>query len=371
MDGLKVKELINYQNILNIYEKEICKNVKHKDKLKVFERNKVQNINTILNILNSNTYDGGKYEIFLISEPKLRIVMSLRILDKIINHFTTRFILEPKLTKYLDDRNIATRKGMGTDYGIRLIKKYLEMNKKYGTFYSLKIDISKYFYSINHEVLFNMLKYDLDDDEYRLVKSIINSTNKDYINKQIIHLKEMHKVKYHNRLDELNNIPLYFNGKGLPIGNLTSQFLSIYYLNRLDHYIIHDLKIKCYLRYMDDFILIHHDKEYLKYSLFKIKSILNNEYKLDINLKKTQISNIKHGFTILGYRFRVINNKTIINIKKDTKNRIKRKVKENKYLLDKNINNYNHVFSSINNYYYSYKYSDEAREIVDKYFWGS
>ena len=81
MDGLKVKELINYQNILNIYEKEICKNVKHKDKLKVFERNKVQNINTILNILNSNTYDGGKYEIFLNSGPKLKIEMFLKKLN--------------------------------------------------------------------------------------------------------------------------------------------------------------------------------------------------------------------------------------------------------------------------------------------------
>lgn len=105
--------------------------------------------------------------------------------------------------------------------------------------------------------------------------------------------------------------------------------------------------------------------------VYPIKSILNHEYKLDINLKKTQISNIKHGFTILGYRFRVINKKTIINIKKDTRNRIKRKVKENKYLLDKNISNFNQVFSSINNYYYSYQYSDEARKIVDKYFWGS
>ena len=61
----------------------------------------------------------------------------------------------------------------------------------------------------------------------------------------------------------------------------------------------------------------------------------------------------------------------IINIKNDTKKRIKRKVKENKYLLDKNNNNFNKVFSSINNYYYSYKYSKEAKDIVDKYFWGS
>ena len=367
MVGLRVREYINYSNILNIYE-EISKNVKHKNKLKVFERNKIQNINTIINILEANNYDGGKYDIFLISEPKIRVIMSLKIIDKIINHFTTRYILEPKLTKYLDCRNIATRKGMGTDYGIRLIKKYLECNKKYDTFYVLKIDIRKYFYSIDHEVLFNMLKNDLDSDEYKLISSILNSTNQDYINKQIEYLKEIYHERYS---DEIEEIPVYLKGKGLPIGNLTSQFLSIYYLNRLDHYIVHDLRLKCYLRYMDDFILIHQDKEYLKYSLSKIKEILLNEYKLDINTKKTQISNIKHGFTMLGYRFRVINKKTIINIKKDTKNRIKRKVKEDKYLLNQDINNFEKVFSSINNYTYSYKYSNEARKIVDKYFWGS
>jgi len=102
-----------------------------------------------------------------------------------------------------------------------------------------------------------------------------------------------------------------------------------------------------------------------------IKNILNNKYKLNINMKKTQITNIKHGFTMLGYRFRVINKKTIINIKRDTKTRIKKKVKQNKYLINNNITNFEKVFSSINNYTYSYKYSKEAKKIVDKYFWGS
>ena len=122
---------------------------------------------------------------------------------------------------------------------------------------------------------------------------------------------------------------------------------------------------------MDDFIIIHHDKHYLKYCLSRIIKILNNYYKLDINIKKTKITNNKQGFCILGYRFRVINKKTIINIKKESKNRIKRKIKENKYLLNKNINNYGKVFASINNYLYSYKYSNEAKNLVNKYFWGS
>ena len=84
--------------------------------------------------------------------------MSLSIHDKIINHYVTEFILKPKLEKYLDHRNIATRKNMGSDYGIKLVKKYLEQLKKYDQVYVLKIDISKYFYHIDHEVLKRMIK---------------------------------------------------------------------------------------------------------------------------------------------------------------------------------------------------------------------
>ena len=356
-------ETVRYDDINNIYQ-DIIKRIRNKNKLINFERYKVENINNIINILNNNNYNGGIYKIFIIKEPKIRVIMALKIEDKIINHYVNKYILEPKLTKYLDIKNIATRKGMGTEYGIKLIKKYLEENKKYEVFYILKIDIKKYFYNIDHKVLLNMLKKDLDSKEYKLIESIIKSTNKDYINKEIAKLRE----KYPNNIED---IPFIEKDKSLPIGNLTSQFLAIFYLNKLDHYIIHNLHLKYYLRYMDDFIIIHHDKQYLKYCLSRIIKILNNYYKLDINNKKTKITNNKQGFCILGYRFRVINKKTIINIKKESKNRIKRKIKENKYLLNKNINNYEKVFASINNYLYSYKYSKEARNLVNKYFWGS
>ena len=85
---------------------------------------------------------------------------------------------------------------------------------------------------------------------------------------------------------EIDDLPYYYPGKGLPIGNMTSQFLSIYYLNRLDHKIVHDYKIPCYVKYMDDFILIHQDKEYLKEICKKIENELNDVYKLDINKKR-------------------------------------------------------------------------------------
>lgn len=103
---------VNIYNLLDIYEKEVSKNTKNKRKVNNFERNKMENIYDIKNILESNNYKVDKYNIFSINSPKYRIVMSLNIKDKIINHYVSRFILIPKLDKYLDIRNCATRKNI-------------------------------------------------------------------------------------------------------------------------------------------------------------------------------------------------------------------------------------------------------------------
>ena len=365
-----MEEKINLKTILDLYELEISKNVKNKHKVYMFEKNKMQNINYIINILQNDKYNGGLYNIFLIKEPKHRIVMAQGITDKIINHFVTKYILEVKLTKYLDMRNIATRKNMGTDYGIKLLKKYLELNKKYNEFYILKLDISKYFYTIDHEILKKLLKDKLNENEYQILSNIIDSTNKDYVNKKIIDIKEKYLIKHPNLKEEVDSLPLYYYGKGLPIGNMTSQFLSIYYLYELDHYIVNNLHIKYYIRYMDDFILIHHDKEILNNALKKISNILNNKYKLKLNNKKTKIINNKEGFSFLGYTYKVINNKTIINVKKSSYEKIKKRIKEIAYMYKKGYISLEVSFASIMSFYYNKKYGSQMRirRLINKYF---
>ncbi len=204
-----MKEYITIPNLLEIYEKEISKNVKNKKRVYQFEINKMQNIGNIITMLNNSNIGHKHYNIFLIYEPKVRLVMSLSVKDKIINHFVTRYILEAKLTKYLDIRNCATRKNMGTDYAIKLVKKYLtKMKNKYECFYVLKIDIKKYFYTIDHNILKKMLISKLDSYEYDLISKIIDSTNASYINEEI--LKYIKRYNY--------EISLYDYGKGLPIG---------------------------------------------------------------------------------------------------------------------------------------------------------
>ena len=356
-----MKDNITFVNLLNIYEQEISKNVKNKKKLVKFEINKVQNITNIIDMLNRGKIGHEHYNIFLIYEPKCRLVMSLSIKDKIINHFVTRYALEAKLTKYLDLRNVATRKGMGTDYGIRLVIKYLKKLKS-NKFYILKIDISKYFYSVDHEVLKSLLIDKLDSYEYDLICKIIDSTNEEYIVKTIAKLKEENK--------DIIDIPDYTYGRSMPIGNMTSQFLSIFYLYKLDHFIVHDLKLKYYVRYMDDFIILDSDLEKLKKARDIIIEKLEGEYKLKVNRKKTKIVSCKEGFSFLGYIFKVIDKKLVIKIKRSNLEKIKKRVKQVRYLLDRNKISHYRAFCSIMTYSNCYKYTENIRilKLIDRYF---
>lgn len=357
MDGLKVK--VNVNDIIDIYEKEVSINTKNKIKVYNFEKNKIENIYDIKNIIENNNYYISKYNIFTIDKPKYRIIMSLDMKDKIINHYVSRYILLPKLDKYLDIRNTATRKNMGYDYAIKLLKKYIEINKKYNKFYILKIDISKYFYSIDHNVLKELLRDKLNEYEYKIVSNIIDSTNYKYINDTIINIKNNLLIKDKKRTSEINKLPLYEYNKGLPIGNMTSQFLSIFYLYGLDHYIINNLKLKYMVRYMDDYIIISNDKEKLKQALSSIKFILEDKYKLNININKTNIYDSYHGFEYLGYMFYIRNNKTIIKIKSDNKKRRNKNIKNINYLYSNNCISYRRYFNSMNNYNNSYKYGNK------------
>lgn len=136
--------------------------------------------------------------------------------------------------------------------------------RKYEKYYILKCDISKFFASINHDILKQKLKKRIKDKEaLTIVETIIDSYE-----------------------------------EGLGIGNMTSQVLAIFYLNDLDHYIKEELKIKYYVRYQDDFLLYHPSKEYLKEYLNKIRMFLEKE-KLQLN-RKTRLFSNKENFIFLG-----------------------------------------------------------------------
>lgn len=349
-------KILDLDVIIDMYDNVIKKNTKNKIKIEQFENYYSENMVMIKDILKSKTYSPDKYNIFFIKEPKLRIIMSQNIKDKIINHLVAKYFLIDSFDSLLIKENCATRIEKGTHYAISLFKKYLNNEKsRYELFYVLKFDINKYFYNIDHELVKKMLNKRIKDkDVLNILCSIIDSTDEGYVNETIEELKVAYqkKLKDHNlndikKLKEIKNIPLYKKGKGFPIGNMTSQIIATFYLNDLDHYIKEKLNVKYYVRYMDDGVLIHHDKEYLKYCLEKIKEFLKH-YKLELN-NKTKIYSSNEGIEFLGFRF-IIKNKIIMKVKNQTKKRFKYKIKELCKMYEKGLITREMVISVRNSY---------------------
>lgn len=351
-------EVITYDNIYAMWKiiKRTCKN---RREVFLFSLNLNTNIYYIYYLLKNKIYKPSPYRTFIIFEPKPRLVMSQSITDKIVNHFVANYYLIPYMENSLIDANVATRVEKGSGYAMKLIKQYYNkilINEKGKEIYCLKIDISKYFYTIDHNILLEQVeKKILDKDVLNLIKVIISETNKDYINKSIDYYNEKFNT----------NIPQYKNNKGLSIGAMTSQFLAIFYLNDLDHYIKEELKCKYYVRYMDDFLILDTDKEKLKK---KQTLIIQQIEKLNLKVnKKSNIYKSSNGYTFLGYKYKVINNKLNVLFNKKTYYRIKKKLK---YLSTHDKVQYNRSLASYYGYFlgvYKVKELDFKMKLIDKY----
>ncbi len=361
MDSLETKPSVKYNDLVDTVKieemyKVIRSNTKNRGKLHKFELFYSSNIISIFQVLKNKKYSHSKYNIFLVHEPKYRIIMSEIMSDKVVNHLFSKYVLQPGIYPHLIAQNVATRINKGTKEGIRYVKKYINKLKiNNAKIYCLKCDIKKYFYSIDHELILEKIKrFATDPEIYRVLENIINSTDEKYVNKEIdkVVQKEKERISKLNildkdkKIDELNKIPRYKKGKGLPIGNMTSQLLAIYFLNDLDHYIKEKLYCKYYIRYMDDFIIFDTNKEHLKELKIQIENKLK-EFKLELN-NKTHIYDLNHGFGFLGYQFLLKEKKLIIKINSDTKRRIKRKMRKLKKIK---APNYNQVKASYMGYF--------------------
>ena len=332
----KVYDIDNISRMCDL----VCSKVRNKEKTEKFMLYKPEHIINIRNKLISKNLNFSRYNIFLITDPKSRVIMSQSIEDKVINHLIAKYLLVDVYENIYTNSMCVTRINKGSSYGINLVKKYLnEIKYKSDNFYYLKLDIKKYFYNIDHDILKNILNRKIKDkDALEVLYRIIDSTNSAYINDCIKKLKN-NRIKYLNNLElikETEEIPLYQYDKGCSIGNQTSQAFGLIYLCDFNHYLKEGLHLKYVVNYMDDFIIIHEDKKYLNYCLKKIEEYLINNLKLELNINKTKINGVKNGIDFLGYRFIIKNNKIIMELRNRVKNNFKRKIKNLRLLVNNN-----------------------------------
>lgn len=301
------QKMTDYEKICsfqNLYKAHIQarKGKRKKPEVIRFEMNLAENLSQMSLELQSHSYKMKGYYHFKVYEPKERAIYAAFYQDRVLLHCICDEIITPLLAPRLIYDNAACQKGKGTHFAQDRFAYFLrEHYKKHGRKgYVLKCDITKYFASIDHQVLKAKLKRVIKDPEVReLVFQYIDSY-------------------------ETEGSP----GCGLPLGNQSSQWFAIYYLDPMDRLVKEKLRVKHYIRYMDDCLLVHHDKAFLLECLKQIREVVEGELHLKLNAK-TQIYPLHQGIEFLGWRFFLTDTgKVIRKLKPQSKVRVKRRFRQ-------------------------------------------
>lgn len=240
----------------------------------VFSSNRESELIQLQNELIWKTYQTGQYRRFYVHDPKTRLVAALPFRDRVLHHALCN-VIEPLFErKYIYD-SYACRKGKGTHAGANRVTDFLRRASEiWDKPYCLKCDISQYFPSVRHSTLLAIIRRTIAcEDTLWLIQEILSSW-----------------------VDTNDPDP-----RGLPIGNLTSQLWANVYLDQLDHFVKEVLREPYYVRYMDDFVIIHGSKAELWQVKREIEGFLDSKLGLKLN-GKTGIFPISHGIDFLGYR---------------------------------------------------------------------
>src|SRR3989344_2340350 len=274
MDEMDAR-IFSCQNLFNAYKK-ARKGKTQKHYVIEFEKNLKENLLHLRTELLFHSYRPQPLKIFIVRDPKTRKMSKSEFRDRIVYHALCN-ILEPIYEQIFIHDTFANRKGKGSLAAIErfdLFKRkvaHYTTNNRIVSGYCLKADIRQYFETVYHEALIRILKQKVSKETLFLIKCIISN----YTGKHA--------------------------DRGMPLGNLTSQFFANVYLNELDQFVKHNLKVKCYIRYVDDFVILHQTKAVLETYLQEINLFLK---RLNITLhpKKSRIIPLGHGIDFLGFR---------------------------------------------------------------------
>lgn len=312
------RECCSFENLYRATQ--VCKrNVMWKDSVAGFVKNALKNSHRLHCELMSNTYKISHYSIFTVHEKKKRTIVSTRMRDRVVQRSLCDNYLYDELTRGFIYDNCACIKGKGTDFARNRLKCHLQRHyRKHGTNgYILKVDIHDYFGSTPHDVAKRAVAKRVRDEWARaMVFDVIDS---------FTHIAP---------------------DRGMGLGSQITQLVQLAVLDDIDHAIKEEMRIKGYVRYMDDFILIHHDKEHLAECLRTITKMLN-ELGFSLNAKKTSIQPIRRGVKFLGFKFVLTDTgKVVLKLLPQKASKERRKLRKLSEILDS---------ESLNNCYVSWR----------------
>ncbi|HFG0564504.1 RNA-directed DNA polymerase [Flavobacterium psychrophilum] len=261
----------------------------HQYGVKLHEKNQDQNIQLLHEMLLNKSYQTSQYTTFKVFEPKERLVFRLPYFPDRITHHAVMNVLEPIFTNLFTADTYSCIKGKGIHGAARAVKKALI--DKSNTKFCLKLDIKKFYPSVDHDVLKQLLRRKFKDNNLLwLLDEIIDSAD------------------------------------GLPIGNYLSQYFANYYLTYFDHWIKEDKAIKYYFRYADDIVILSDNKQQLHQILEAIKTYLKDDLKLTVKQNYQVFPVEARGIDFVGYKFY----HTHTMLRKSIKKRFAKAVSKNK-----------------------------------------
>ena len=282
-----------------------------------FEVNLESNLVELWEEINSDTWEPRPSTVFIIEKPVVREIFAASFRDRIVHHLVISR-LNALFEKFFVFDSYSCRKGKGTHFGVSRAARFI---RRSGNAWILKIDIRGYFMSINRKILYGKLERFINEQYYAPDKArikelcrviIFNDPTKNCIYRSPSALwKQLPKDK---------SLFSAKKGCGLPIGNLTSQIFANFYLTGFDHFIKKECGIRNYGRYVDDCLLVHHSRAFLKRLISGMRKYLLDNLKLTLHPRKIYLQPCCNGVKFLGCFIKpshiVINHRTLTNFKK-------------------------------------------------------
>jgi retron-type reverse transcriptase len=303
--------LFSYENIYRQYL-QCRRNKRNTINALRFEYDMEDNILRLREELESQTYKPSRSVCFMARKPKLREIFAADFRDRVVHHILVDYLERIWEPMFIFD-SCACRKKKGVHFGVKRLQGFIRKVTKNGSrnAYFLQLDIENFFMNIDKDILFKFIADKVRDENVLwLAKTLIyHDCTTDYVLKGERH--------YLRKLAPQKSLFYTEGRKGLPIGNLTSQFFANLYLNVLDQFVKHRFKCRYYVRYCDDFVMLSKDRDRLLQWKTEIEGFLAELLKLCLNRKRQSLQPVSNGINVLGYivrgnyllvRKRVINN---------------------------------------------------------------